>query len=78
MTQKFFLFPITGILTERDELAVGSVTATFSTCPSSTTFEFRTPPRPAVVLADAKPATGAPNQRSLVPQEAFHRMTTFS
>ena len=33
--ETFLLLPITGLFTERDELAIGSGTATYSTCPSS-------------------------------------------
>ena len=64
----FLLLPITRHFTERDEPAVGSGTATYSTCLSFTKFEIRAP----------LPALGAPNQGSLLSQKAFRRKKTFS
>ena len=73
----FLLLPITGLFTERDEPAAGSGTATYSTRPSSTMFEVRTPLRPTDAGVDGKPIRWAPNQRLLVSREALRRRITF-
>ena len=76
-TDAFLLLPITGLFTERDELAADSGTATYSTCPSSTMFEIRKPLGPKFVPADTKSALCVLNQRSLVSGEVTRRRTTF-